>query len=96
MKRTIKFWTKEEDKMIAVTFKKTNSQSETAQILQKELNRSKAAIQVRVSKMFRTSSPTRTRIRKEDKKSVNLPSGFTFDIKPNRVVMFNDHVRLYF
>lgn len=98
MKKTIKFWTKEEDKMIAVVFKKTQSQSETARILTKELNRSVQSIQIRTSKLFGTRDTYKRKANKSSSvtKGVTLPTGFTFDIKPNRVVMFTDHVRLYF
>lgn len=98
MKKTIKFWTKEEDKMIAVVFKKTQSQSETARILTKELGRSVQSIQIRTSKLFGTRDTYRRKANKNSSvtKGVTLPTGFTFDIKPNRVVMFTDHVRLYF
>ena len=98
MKKTLKFWTKEEDKMIAVVFKKTQSQSETARILTKELGRSVQSIQIRTSKLFGTRDTYRRKPNKSSSvtKGVTLPAGFTFDIKPNRVVMFTDHVRLYF
>ena len=101
MKKTIKFWTKEEDKMIAVVFKKTKSQSETARILENRINRSFWSIQTRVSKLFGNNKvlPKNKVLGKNkviENKGVTLPTGFTFDIKPNRVVMFEDHVRLYF
>lgn len=98
MKKTLKFWTKEEDKMIAVVFKKTQSQSETARILSKQIDRSVQSIQIRASKLFGSTGAPRKKADKSSSitKGVTLPAGFTFDIKPNRVVMFNDHVRLYF
>jgi hypothetical protein len=95
MKRTIKFWTKEEDKMISVVFKKTESQSETARILRNRMDRSFSSIQARASKLFGNNKLS-AKNKSVENKGVTLPTGFTFDIKPNRVVMFTDHVRLYF
>lgn len=94
MKRTVKFWTDKEINRIKEVYKQCNSQIETGRTLQKELGRTAAAIQMRASKIFGKSGASRTP--RQEKKGVNLPAGFTFDIKPTRVVMFNDHVRLYF
>lgn len=96
--RTVKFWTDKEIKRIEKVYEKCNSQSETARILTKELGRSTQSIQVKVSKLFNNASVPRKRVVKSSSitNGVTLPTGFTFDIKPNRVVMFNDHVRLYF
>lgn len=89
MKRTIKFWTKEEDKQLIDLYKKTENQSEVARTMHRKLGRTVMATQFRLSKLVRKKT-------KPDSKGVTLPAGFTFDIKPNRVVMHNDHVRLYF
>lgn len=32
----------------------------------------------------------------KQQEGITIPQGFTFDIKPNRAVMYPDHVRLYF
>jgi len=94
MKRTIKFWTDKELKRVKEVYNQCKSQIQTGLILEKELGRTSAAIQMRASKMFGSSGPSR--MSRKEKKGVNLPTGFTFDIKPTRVVMFTDHVRLYF
>lgn len=94
-----KFWTPKEDSLLLKTYEKCQSQSETARILAPKIGRNFHSIQGRTSKLLLNPDRIKyTRGKKSDDKNkgVKLPSGFTFDIKPARVVMFNDHVRLYF
>lgn len=94
---TFKFWTKEEDALLLKTYEKCKSQSQASRILAPKLGRNFHGIQVRISKLLNDpNSVNYTRNKKSGEKGVKLPAGFTFDIKPNRVIMFNDHVRLYF
>lgn len=99
MKKVFKFWTKEEDALLLKTYEKCQSQSETARILAPKLGRNFHAVQGRTSKLLLHPNRvkyTRSRKSSDKTKGVTLPAGFTFDIKPTRVVMFTDHVRLYF
>ena len=97
MKGKFKFWTKEEDTLLLKTYEKCQSQSQAARILAPKLGRNFHAIQGRASKLLLNPDGIKyVRGKKSSDKGVKLPAGFTFDIKPNRVMMFNDHVRLYF
>lgn len=101
MKRTIKFWTSEEDKAINTCMGKFNGLREASEWLSPRINRTPKAIYVRMcnmklnnGKVVGYKKPERSP--KVENKGINIPSGFTFDIKPSKAVMFTDHVRLYF
>lgn len=104
MKRTIKFWTESEDQMLRTCMTKFKSGNSAAKWAAPKLDRTVASVQQRICFLSTGSVPSyRTKrekrvVKKREKvqKGVVLPAGFTFDIKPNRVVMFTDHVRLYF
>lgn len=104
MKRTVKFWTESEDQMLRTCMTKFESGNSAARWAAPKLDRTVSSVQQRIS--FLSRGITRTyKVPREKKvikknavvqKGVTLPTGFTFDIKPSRVTMFEDHVRLYF
>lgn len=103
MKRTFKFWTPSEDNMLKTCMSKFNSYYKAAQWACTKLDRSQVSVYSRI--IFLSQNPTPTyrperktlpSVKKQEKKGINIPAGFTFDIKPSKAVMFQDHVRLYF
>jgi hypothetical protein len=95
MKKTIKFYTPQEEKRMIQVYNQCNSQSEASVKLAKEMKRKPGTIQVKLSNLLREKNIPSSKA-KQEAKGVVIPKGFTFDIKPSKAVMFEDHVRLYF
>lgn len=91
MKRTIRFYTQAEEKRMLQVYKTSKNQADASRILAKEFGRNLQGVQVKLSMLLRKEGKP---VKKE--KGINIPAGFTFDIKPSKAVMFKDHVRLYF
>jgi hypothetical protein len=91
--RTVRFYTKQEEKRMLEVYKSCNSQVEAARLLSKELKRDSGNIQVKISSLLRKNNSPKKNI---EEKGITIPAGFTFDIQPKRAVMYTDHVRLYF
>jgi hypothetical protein len=92
MKKTIRFWTREEEQRLLNVYKNCKTQTEAARKLTGEFKRPAHCIQIKLSLLLRKNDAKK----QELQKGVTIPAGFTFDIKPTRAVMFTDHVRLYF
>jgi hypothetical protein len=91
--RTVRFYTKQEEKRMLEVYKSCNSQVEAARLLSKELKRDSGNIQVKISSLLRKNNSPKKNI---EEKGITIPAGFNFDIQPKRAVMYTDHVRLYF
>jgi hypothetical protein len=91
----IRFYTSQEEKRMLEVYKTSKNQAQASVVLAKEFKRSLGSVQVKLSNLLRQRAES-TRKSKEESKGVTIPQGFTFDIKPNRAVMYPDHVRLYF
>jgi hypothetical protein len=97
MRRKFRFYTPEEVKRMLEVYKACGNQTEAARKLTKELNRPVHLIQVKLSLLLKNNGTAKRSSKgQNDPKGVTIPAGFTFDIKPSKAVMFNDHVRLYF
>ena len=103
MKRTIKFWTPSEDNMLKTCMVKFKNNRQAAIWAAEKLGRTMNAVYLRIEKLSENPTPEYRRMRtktsyakKQEVKGINIPAGFTFDIKPSKAVMFQDHVRLYF
>jgi predicted transcriptional regulator len=93
MKKTTNwFYTPAQEKRMIEVYKTSKNQAEASKKLATELKRNPGTIQVKLSKLLRGDVSKR----KQEPKGVLIPQGFTFDIKPTKAVMFQDHVRLYF
>jgi hypothetical protein len=91
----IKFYTPEEEARMLEVYKTSKNQAQASIILAKEFKRKIGNVQVKLSNLLRKRAES-VRKSREESKGINIPQGFTFDIKPNRAVMYPDHVRLYF
>lgn len=91
MKRKIRFYTEKEEKRMLEVYKTSKNQSAASRILAKEFGRNLQGVQVKLSLLLRKQGKP-----EKKEKGINIPAGFTFDIKPSKAVMFQDHVRLYF
>lgn len=97
MRRTVKFYTRQEEKRMLEVYKTCKTQTEAAKKLSKELKRPACVIQLKISNLLKKNGIRKHRTNKQNEpKGVTIPAGFTFDIKPSKAVMFADHVRLYF
>jgi hypothetical protein len=93
MRKSSWFYTTEQEKRMLEVYKASKNQMDASRKLAKEMNKNVASVQVKLSKIIRGISSTRT---SKVEKGVTIPKGFTFDIKPSKAVMYSDHVRLYF
>jgi hypothetical protein len=87
------FYTTEQEKRMLEVYKASKNQMDASRKLAKEMNKNVASVQVKLSKILRGITSTRT---SKVEQGVTIPKGFTFDIKPSKAVMYSDHVRLYF
>ena len=105
-------WTTKEVTLAKQTLKlMSGNQTKAARILSEKLDRPVASIQVKLCLLAKKHPSLRKKtvnVKKtvvktpvvetniKDQDGIAVPQGFTFDIKPNRAVMYSDHVRLYF
>jgi hypothetical protein len=87
------FYTPEQEKRMLEIHKTSKNQLQASIVIAKEMKKSVGSVQVKLSKLLKLGSSVR---KQRVEKGVNIPKGFTFDIKPSKAVMFSDHVRLYF
>jgi hypothetical protein len=102
----VRFWTPSEDQMLRTCIAKFKSGNAAATWAAPKLGRTAASVQQRISFLTYNLNPTYrkpreqkqpvVKVKNNEQKGVTIPQGFTFDIKPNRAVMYSDHVRLYF
>jgi hypothetical protein len=106
---TLKLWTVSEDNALRTCMAKFKNASAAAEWASPKLGRTKSSIQQRLS-LLKYVTPTYSKPGKKSvavkkavvetsvkqQEGITIPQGFTFDIKPNRAVMYSDHVRLYF
>jgi len=91
----IRFYTPQEEARMLEVYKTSKNQAQASIVLAKEFKRKVGNVQVKLSNLLRQRGES-NRKAKEESKGITIPQGFTFDIKPNRAVMYSDHVRLYF
>ena len=106
MTKTFKFWTVSEVKAAMTCINKFPNINKAAQFLAPKIGKSvanvsfkmyaikKGKVKIEDGQIVKTKRAARNA--KIDKKSINLPQGFSFDFKPVRAEMFKDHVKLYF
>ena len=106
MKKVFKFWTVAEVKAAITCMNKFSSTYKAAEYLSPKIGKTVQNVAVKMysikkgmykiedGKLVRKERTVREP--KIDKKSINLPQGFSFDFKPVRAEMFKDHVKLYF
>ena len=89
--RKLIFWTKEEDALLEKAHSNSSTQLEAINSLKGKINRTPASIQVRMNAKF-----GKKRAPKLPSNAISLPKGFSFDLKPERIVMYKDKLEIYF
>jgi len=91
MKRKFRFWTKTEDALLKGIYNSSANTKNTVERLKGKIDRTPGSIINRIHILF-----GKKRIPKEGMKAISLPEGFSFDLKPNRVVLHKNKVEVYF
>lgn len=94
-----KFWTSSEDNALRTCLAKFKNDMQAAKWAAGKFERSVGSVYQRIMLIKSGKEITYKElkpVRQVKEKGINIPKGFTFDIKPTKAVMFEDHVRLYF
>ena len=98
-----KFWTKSEDNALRTCLSKFKNDWQASKWAAEKFDRTTEAVYQRVVLIrsgkeitYKEPKVEKVVVTKEESNGFDLPAGFTFDIKPSRVKMFEDHIRLYF
>lgn len=98
-----KFWTKSEDNALRTCLSKFKNDWQASKWAAEKFDRTTEAVYQRVLLIrsgkeitYKEPKVEKVVVTKEESNGFDLPAGFTFDIKPSRVKMFEDHIRLYF
>jgi len=101
-KRTLIFWTTPELKQAKeCLIKNNNNVSAATRELTNKLKRPTTGIMFKLHQIKNIANPIAFRKKRvigrkdKPKNALDLPKGFSFDFKPIRAEMFQDHVRLY-
>lgn len=108
--KKVTFWTKEEDDILRNALSKFKNDRQASIWVAKQINRTQISVYNRIRLLEneryvpRYVTPrniekirvSKKKVEQPEAKGVTLPAGFTFDIKPARVVLFEDHVRMYY
>jgi len=93
--KTIRFWTESELKAAKTCIEKFNTVEAAAEFLAPRINRTKIAT---VAKMhsIKNGDVKKREIKNVVKTELDFPKNFSFELTPKRVVMTEDHVKIYF
>ena len=101
MKRTVKFYSEEEQKEI---LKMVNDSSinvrEASRMFAKKFNRSAAGVEVKIYKIRRklpsnVIKPSAV-VQQPAEVGIEVPHGMTFEGTPKKIMLHSDHFRIYF
>jgi hypothetical protein len=93
--KTIRFWTLSEVKAAKTCIEKFDTLEAAAEFLAPRINRTKHAVIQKMTKL-KANKGTKRLFKSVVKTELDFPKKFSFELTPKRVVMTEDHIKIYF